>query len=314
MQAVPMRTGQSSPCARPTLQHLDLETSIEELLQRVNWQDFPHLETLRLCHHRKRCGHPFRYGSLDLSGLRRLRCLHIVNWSPNSISVTAGCQVHAAWQPYHAQEKHPGPCTTAQGFFATRPWIACQEWLLSPCWTAPGTNLVSFQLDCEYSPVGNQMQAINAVLKRHQRLELLKNTSCHMGSKDEPLMLPSHCSEGVNTLLRVEISTMLGCWLNLDDTSPAQKSIALNTQGSVHIGILDASGDLLWYDWRHYQGCFAISLGGGSSLQRQVAKAMSDGERRWYLVVKSMKPVHPDKKGIAATSGALNKRGKWCIW
>ena len=307
-----MRTRWCAPLyARPSLRHLDLETCIEDLLQGVNWQEFPQLETVILCHHQKGCGHPFRCGSLNLSGLHRLRCLRIVNWSPNSINVQAGCKVHAVWQPYEPQEKNPRPGTTAQGIFAVKPWIACQEYILSPCWTDPGANLVSLHIEGSSGLAGDEIHAINAVLQSQQSLESLKITSCLVGLKEDPLMLPSYCREGLNTPLQVDISTMMGCWLHLDDTSHARRTIALNTKDNVCIGIA-ASYDLQWYEWKHYQGCFAITLGDGSSLQQQVAKAMSDGERRWYLTMEKWKAA---QKAKASNSVALNKqRSWWCVW
>ena len=315
MQAVTVRTKHFILHARPSLQHLDLETHIEEFLQRVDWQAFPRLETLRLCHHRDGCGYPFKHGSLDLSSLRRLSCLHIVNWSPNSINVTASCQVHAAWQPAKAQEKDSRPGMAAQGIFVVQPWIAFQEWLLSPCWADPGANLVSLHIESGSGLAGDEIHAVNAILRRQHRLEFLEITVCKVGSKEEPLMLPSYCSEGLSTPLRVDISTRVGCWLHLDDTSPAAKTVALNTKDSVHIGILGASYDLQWYAWDHYQGPFAITLGDGLSVEQQVAKTMADGKRRWYLQVEEWKAEQFDRQGRASNSVALNKRRSWfCVW
>ena len=80
--------------AWPLLRCLELETSITSFLQGTDMQAFSQLHTLKL-RAWGAASWPISEGDLDLTSLPSLRRLHIENWSPESISVTTRCRVHA---------------------------------------------------------------------------------------------------------------------------------------------------------------------------------------------------------------------------
>ena len=150
---------------------------------------------------------------LDLSKLRSLRHLHIDNWSPRSISVAAGCRVHASWRP------------PLQG----------REWLLSPCWQRPGISLASLQVNIAGISMltPGHTQAIQTILWCQTGLELLRVESATLGSKDMPLIFPRESIERLKTPLRVDICTTHGCWVD-KSSIPASKHMVIKTVGPVY--------------------------------------------------------------------------------
>ena len=90
--------------------------------------------------------------------MQSLRRLHIEDWSPKAINVSAGCQGDAFWYRSGYMMKET------------------QEWLSSPCWRAPGINLASLVV-----PRGNlhvvtmiSVDHIHQIVECHNELERLK--------------------------------------------------------------------------------------------------------------------------------------------
>ena len=185
-------------CTWPSMRHLQLHTSTLGFLTMDDLQAFTQLKSLRLHH----CASEFNSDcqahlfseDLNLSSLQSLRRLHIEDWSPrSSISVTAGCRVDVLW----------------------RLPLTCEDLLLGPCWQSPGTALASLQVNAGSSMLGPaQTQAIQKTLKYQTGLELLRITSATLGSKEVPLTFPRERSECLRALLRIEICTTQGCWID----------------------------------------------------------------------------------------------------
>ena len=199
--------------AWPLLRHLDLETSMSWFLQHNDLQAFSQLETLRLCSWGTYM-RPVNEIPLDLSSLRSLRHLGIENWSPQSLKVANGCQVHAMWQ----QSETGGD----------------REWLLSPCWRAPSVNMVSLHLERKSVTQPGEMCAIQTILECQTGLELLRIKTNRFGSRRVPITLPTHRCEGQASPLKIEISTRNGCWICLENEGPSRKKLTLKIEGPLN--------------------------------------------------------------------------------
>ena len=222
-------------------------------------QAFSHLETLRL---RAWRSFPFSVNSLDfdISGVQRLRHLHIEDWSPRSIITAPGCRIYARW---HAAEPH-----------SLKPiGVATRQWLQSPCWRASGTNLAALHVEHSlgFGPTG--VRAIQTILECQHGLERVTiNTAAgSLGTEEIPFTVPSHDITNLDKLLRVEISTSSGCWLLVRDTMPLGKTVTMDTEGPLHV-CTPVSRRLRWY---FLEGGSASSTAEGqSSLQWQLANAI----------------------------------------
>ena len=243
----------------PSIRHLDLETHIPDLLQHVNMRVFTQLETLRLCSWGLI---PASINSIDLnlSQLHRLRRLRVENWSPRSINVIPGCQVHVKWKKPQA---HP-PVSES-----TPPWVSC------PVWIASSSSLVSFDMVADSAlsaPVS--VHALHGIMECHERLESLRLVVKDVGSRIMPLTFPAPLLEGLRAPLTVDIAISGGCWLQLNDKTPFSDKLVLRTKGPVHIGIPAAQGAMLWH---HLEGASASSVGeGAESLWGQLAEAIPE--------------------------------------
>ena len=185
--------------AWPLLRCLELETSITSFLQGTDMQAFSQLHTLKL-RAWGAASWPISEGDLDLTSLPSLRRLHIENWSPESISVTTRCRVHAIWQ----QPRKDGiflPCYRAR------------DWLLSPCWTAPSIHLAPFNI-CDQGIIDiDEVRALQRLLERHHELKVLRITTGQLGSKGVPFAFPPHIYERQDSHMRAKIRTSTGLWL-----------------------------------------------------------------------------------------------------
>ncbi len=243
----------------PSIRHLDLETHIPDLLLHVDMRAFTQLETLRL---RSWGLIPASINSihLDLSQVHSLRLLHIENWSPKSINVTSGCQVYAKWEDPQEYPEHP----------EDQP-----DWLLSPAWTAWSSNLVSFHLEEDYERSAHDaVHALHTIMECHERLKSLRLAVYDVGSRQTPLTFPASHLKGLRASLTVEITTTVGCWIQLDDMTPFSNQLVLNIRGPLHIGFPAALGSMLWH---HLEGASASSRGEGpESLWGQLANAIPE--------------------------------------
>ena len=234
-----------------SIRHLDLETHIPDLLQHVDMRAFTQLETLRLRSWRTIACSVNRV-DLDLLQVQSLRHLHIENWSPKSLNVAPRCRVYVKWE--EPQE-----------------WCPQEPLPLYPCCTDPGINLVSVHMDLKVILIAN---ALHVVLECHRGLESLRLAFTKVGSIEAPLHFPAAYLQGLRAPLTVEISTTGGCWLQLNAMTPFSNKLVLNTTGLVHVGILDASGSMLW---RSLEGPSASSTGEGpESLWGQLANAIPE--------------------------------------
>ena len=195
---------------------------------------------------------------LDLQRLNSLKCLHIEDWAPKSISVTAGCQVYAVWRQADGSED--------------------EKWLLSPCWRDPSTNLVSLQLhvDSLFLTKPDLIHAIKTIVECHASLELLRVTAQSLGSTGLPFTLPTLSYKGRAAPLKMEIITRNGCWLRLFNTWPFGKSLVLNTWGPLHLGIPATRETMGWYA---LDGHLASNIEEGPlSLRWQLVRALSPNQ------------------------------------
>ncbi len=146
-------------------------------------------------------------------------------------------------------------------------------WSLSPCWTDPSINLVSFHM----YEVGSRLAKggqLYAILERHDRLESVRLDLIRVGSVDAPLTFPAAYLQGLRAPLTIEIITSNGCWLHLDDMTPFSGKLVLNTKGPLHVGIPTARGSMVWH---HLEGASASSVGEGpDSLWRQLTDAIEE--------------------------------------
>ncbi len=205
-------------CTWPSIRHLDLQTHIPDLLQHVDLLAFQQLEFLRL---RSWSTIPSSINTvdLDLSRAESLRHLHIEDWSPRSFNVTPRCRVYAKWEK-------PVVMYTQYG------------WSRSPCWIDPSINLICFHMDTAGFIRGTSLGgALHTILENHDGLESVRIALTRVGSVDAPLTFPTAYLQGLRACLTIEISTIDGCWLQLDDITPFSGRLVLNTKGPLHVGI-----------------------------------------------------------------------------
>lgn len=188
---------------------------MDGLLKFTDWQTFPQLETLALCAFTSR-DYPIDTIDLDVSGAQTLRRLQIENWSPKSIRAAAGCRVHAVWQP-------PANIKVAKK-------MTVHSWLQSPCWRAPGTNLAALHIE---HLIRHDFIQLSAILERQHLLETLRITLADAGSPDSLLNMLFPYFKGMKTLLKVDISTVAACFLNVHDMLCLCKTLVLDVKGPV---------------------------------------------------------------------------------
>ena len=196
--------------ARPSLRHLELETDLYHLLDDFGsgyMQAFPQLETLRM-----RSTHPsLNHLDLDLSHWHGLRHLHIIDWAPQTIMVSTRCQVQAVW--------------------SRRFHVNAHDWLLSPCWRAPGIQLISLVVEGEW-PTEIQVHFVHQIIVCHRELEWLEIRSPRLGSEEIPIIFPAHYFNRFKSPLTVKISTTKGCWLYLRDAK--YRFLIVIVEGPLH--------------------------------------------------------------------------------
>ncbi len=242
--------------AHPVIRHFDFSRSIGGPQQGPDMQAFLQLVTLRLRFRKHEC-RSVNNIDLDLSYVQSLRSLHIENWSPKSISVTASCQLTAVWQ---------------------QPEVGSTRlWLHSPCWRDPAINLALLHVqdkhECIWHSDTRQIHAIHETVACQDGLEALRIEAMVWGSEEGPFSFPSCLQKDPDSALRIEISTIKGCWLLVDEFTPFNGSVVLSIEGPLHVGVIAASGSLQWYK---LEGNFASNSGGElSSLHLQLARAMA---------------------------------------
>ena len=249
-------------CTWSSIRHLDLETHIPDLLQHVDMRAFTQLETLRL----RSCSMippSINDMNLDLSHVRSLTHLHIVNWAPKKINVKPGCRVYSKWESPH-----------------TLPYVDISKnrlpWVLSPCWTDSSSKLVSFHINQRtLSASGHRtLHAFRTMMEFCEGLESFRCALVTLGSKKLPIVFPASPLRGPRAPLIVEIITSGGCWLQVDDMTCLGKGTVLKTEGPLHVGILAASGRMLWCSLK---GSSLSTIGiGPESLQQQLAEAICE--------------------------------------
>ena len=261
------------------VRHFAFKKSIGVPQQGPDMRTFLQLETLTLQFSGHSC-QPINscqsVNSIDLklSCVPSLRTLHIENWSPKSISVAASCRVHAVWQ----QPELP----------LTR-W-----WLLSPCWKDPGTRLTHLHFqdkhECILHSDTKQIHAIHDIIACQDGLETLKIEATVWGSEAGPFIFPSF-NKGLGSALRVEIGTIKGCWLLLDELTPFNNNVVLTIEGPLHVGVVAASGSLQWYG---LEGHFASNCwGSSSSLHSKLAKAIAYAKDKESTSLKMLWQIRP---------------------
>ena len=191
---------------------------IEDILEKADMQGcLSQLESLRLYY----SGYPITSMVLKLSHLHSLRQLTIENWSPESIEVSAHCEVHAVWKRVGVRKGET------------------RDWLNSQCWTAPraGISLTSLVVlgmcQCTADISDMQVGRINEIVKCHSELRSLRLRSWRLGSEEAPLTFSSDHVKILKSPLVVEIETTKGCWLHLKDTLPI-KHLDLNICGPLN--------------------------------------------------------------------------------
>ena len=248
----------------PSVRHLDLKTRIDVLLKNLDMPAFPQLETLRL-RAWKHTIHPYDSIDLDLKGVQSLRHLYIENWSPKSISVTESCRVYAMWQ--YLQAQYPTEL----------------DWLISPCWSTPGTALTSLTFDAPRMSGDLAMYAVHEIVECQAGLKHLRiKVRATLGCKEEPLTFPALCNDGLEAPLRVEISTGAGCWLHVDEDTPSGRALVLRIKGPIYVGTPDAEDVLHWYTLRSRLASKVEK--GHMSLWWQPAEAQSSAKSTVILI------------------------------
>ncbi len=277
----------SELCAWPSIRHLELETCIEVFLKHTALQACSQLETLKLRSWESPVG-PISTIDLDLSCVRSLRCLHIEDWSPKSIRTAAECRVHAMWQ--HSKKG--------------------QEWLLSPCWRADGTNLASLHVYAKRVGGHEVMRAFRTILRRHDGLELLVIASGDLCSKKMPLAFPPCCFDSLKAPLRVELDTWREGWLHLDKSDSLGRMVVFNVSGALHVGIPAAARtrQKVCTQWYVLGGRSHFTIGEGSPLQLQLQDLAKLTAQALSV---ARKPDNPNMEDVAAPEDVHVDRDSW---